>query len=647
MRKTILFSFLIFLATSATIDVSSLANIDEVHQTHLNISLNVNFDNQQITGSNEINFISLVENLTEVVLDALDIKIIAVVDDKRNDLPFKSKGSTNKFLGTGVSIDVSSLKLKKGEKFVLKLGFQTPKLKGQGAVDPNTITSGILWLEADATISKQPFFFTQCEAALCRSIFPCQDTPAVKTTFEVFLKMKNTFTGLASGLLTGKVSGSETTTFHYEQRNKVPSYLIALAGGAIEYRAIGPKTGVYGEKDIVDKAKKCFEDLESYVNNVADYIGNYDWREYNILVLPLGFPFGGMENPSMTFATPSIVTGDKSLNNVAIHEIAHSWTGNTVTNTNWSHFWLNEGFTVFLERKGVEKSFDKDLMEIQEALGWNELKKQVEELGADNDLTKLITNMEGVNPDDSSTLIPYEKGYFFLRDLEKLVDSPTADENLTETPSNFQNLLRAWIANNKWQSRTTYDFQNHFESWVKINLPTRASQIIADAKFNERTTTPGMPPVDEPSNNATKAIIANAENYLKPNEVVLNLLNYDTSSVIYYFLKLSDIKNKENEMEPLFTTINTKYKISEKNDEIKFSFYLWSLTNSYDNIVDQVVEFLGTTGRMKYLMPLYKGLNAIDHQKALDTLAKYRKAYHSLAVQRLEKILNSTKEKIE
>lgn len=240
------------------------------------------------------------------------------------------------------------------------------------------------------TLGKEhPFMYTQGEAILGRSLLPCQDTPAAKVSINANLTVKKPLVALYSGIRTGKIENNDTTTYSYRQKIPVPTYLIAIAAGAIESRILNDRTTVYAEKEIVDKSAWEFAETEKFIEAAESYLTPYEWAQYNILVLPPGFPYGGMENPTLTFVTPALIAGDRSLANVIAHEIAHSWTGNLVTNRNWQSFWLNEGFTVFVERKISELIYGEDMSKLGAQVGYTDLANDIKNFGEADSFTSL------------------------------------------------------------------------------------------------------------------------------------------------------------------------------------------------------------------------------------------------------------------
>ena len=298
-----------------------------------------------------------------------------------------------------------------GNQFKIRVSYSTTS--GSTALE---------WLSPEQTAGKQhPFLFSQCEAIHCRSMIPCQDSPSVKATYSAEMKAPSALTVLMSGIREGEpepVDGGLAVT-RWKQEVPIQSYLIAIAVGALESRKIGPRSQVWAEASVVDQSAFDFSETETMLQKAEELCGPYVWGIYDVLVLPPSFPFGGMENPCLTFATPTLLSGDKSNADVIAHEIAHSWTGNLVTNVNFEHFWLNEGFTVFTERKIVGRMHGEPARHFSAILGWKDLQVGGSSLGVclndllaiqetvevvmgpTNPFTALVPRLAGADPDDA------------------------------------------------------------------------------------------------------------------------------------------------------------------------------------------------------------------------------------------------------
>jgi leukotriene-A4 hydrolase len=372
-------------------------------------------------------------------LDTRDVHVDQVVELTTNTPLQFSLGQSSQCFGTSLTINVSNIQL--GDKFQLKIVYRT---------SPNA--TALQWLEPNCTLGKKHgYLFSQCQAIHARSIVPCQDTPLVKATYDATVRVRQPLTVLMGAIHTETRQVDDLNEFKFEQNMPIPSYLIALASGALVSRELGPISRVWTEEEMIDRAAYEFEGVDQMIKDAESLMGPYVWGRYDLLVLPPTFPYGGMENPTLTFVTPTLISGDRSLVTVIQHEIAHSWTGNLVTNATWEHFWLNEGYTQFVERKLIGMYLKNDLCREFECIdGWRHLTEAVcEQFGCDNQLTKMVPCLNETDPDDAFSSIPYEKGSAFLYYLEGLLGGVEV----------FNEYLKAYIERFKGKSLNTDEWK--------------------------------------------------------------------------------------------------------------------------------------------------------------------------------------------
>ena len=497
------------------------------------------------------------------------------------------------------------------------------------------------WLEPEQTLGKKyPFMYSQGESILNRELFPVQDTPAVKTPFSVSITVEKPLFALNSGIYQGKIDNGDTITYFYKQKVPIPSYLVAIAAGAIEERVISDRTKIYGEKEIVDLAAYEFEEIENFIQIGESYISPYLWGVYNLLVLPPSFPYGAMENPTLTFITTSLIAGDRSLTGVVAHEISHSWSGNLVTMDNWSDFWLNEGFTMFIQSKIMERIYDLDITKLNGMVLNSELNDDIVSFGESKSFTKLRPDLLGRNPTDSFNLVPYVKGYNFLYYLENLVNS---ESNIDL----FRKILRTYFDTYKYESIKTEDFKEHFIEIIKEELPSKATEILEKIEWVKWLDTPGFPPYQNDfSNNYTKEIEEDVtlfyENKL-PENFVEKFKGW-VSLLQSYFL--TQIKETDKELDNiqlsyLSNTLNLK---EGYNVEINCLYFLIVLLHGKtieDDVKNALITFLGKHGRINYVRPIYTEFFKRDKATALATFEKYRDFYHPMIVKYIELLLKT------
>ena len=391
-------------------DTHSYAKPNEAVAKHLLLDINVDFEKEIITGTARYTIEST--NATEIVFDAKNLKIQeAFVDGK--EVKF-SLGANDPVLGQPLSIPIKS------DSKTVSITYETTDK-----------TEALQFLNPQQTADKEhPFLLTQGQAILTRTWIPIQDSPQVRLTYSARVKVPKELMAIMSAE-NPKVK-NETGQYSFEMKQPISPYLIALAVGDLVYKEISPRTGVYAEKSMIDKVHYEFADMEKMVNAAENLYGSYAWDQFDVVVLPPSFPFGGMENPRLTFATPTVIAGDRSLTSLIAHELAHSWSGNLVTNATWNDFWLNEGFTVYFEMRIMEALYGKEYANMLASIGRQDLAEEIEGFHDQPEATHLKLDLKGKNPDDGMNSIAYDKGYLFLRTLEETVGRDKMDVFLKE-----------------------------------------------------------------------------------------------------------------------------------------------------------------------------------------------------------------------
>ncbi|KIH58955.1 putative leukotriene A-4 hydrolase [Ancylostoma duodenale] len=412
-------------------DPATASNYDQIKVVHYFLDWKVDFSEKKIAGS-ILMTLKAVTAVDKVILDAHNLAISSVKINGQ-DAKFSVEHWT-----LGDKVVIQTAPLSEGQEVKLEIKYSTAKeATALQFLDKELTADKKLFVHSPPTLNVQaPYLFSQCQAIHARSIMPCMDTPSVKSTYDAQVTVPSSLTCLMSAIGKEKKTAGDSTTYTFNQPVTIPSYLLAIVVGHIERREISSRCAVWCEPSIVDSAKWEFESTEKILQTAEKLAGPYRWGRYDLVVLPPTFPFGGMENPCLTFVTPTLLSGDRSLVNVVAHEISHSWTGNLVTNASWEHFWLNEGFTVFLERKIHGRLQGEAERQFESESGYDEaLTTAVKTFGDSHEFTKLIPDERGIDPDDAFSSVPYEKGSAFLFTIEQLLGEP----------ERFEEFLRKYI----------------------------------------------------------------------------------------------------------------------------------------------------------------------------------------------------------
>ena len=622
MISSLLILFLI--SASFTKDTNTFSNYEIIQQTKLEANFDIDFDQKVIHGQVKL-YLTAIKDGEVIVLDTRALSIKSVIDsDTGEELEF--------VIDKQYDLDANGVPLKiykeysKGDNIAILIYYDTTD--GGSAVQ---------FLDKEQTTGKQyPFMFTQCESILTRELLPIQDTPAVKITTYMGITVPKPLFALDSGIYQSKIDNGNSVTYFYEQKIPIPSYLIALAAGAIEERVISDRSKVYGEKELVDSAAEEFDGIENFIQIAEAYVSPYVWGEYNLLILPSSFPFGGMENPTLTFVTPSLLAGDKSLANVVAHEISHSWSGNLVTMDNWSDFWLNEGFTMFLQRKIMEKTDDIDLAKLDSMVMYNTMVEDIKRFGESKSFSSLRPYLVGRHADDAFSEVPYEKGFNFLYFLETIVNKES-DIDL------FRKILRQYFAKFAYKSLKTEDFQNFFIETIKAELPEdKANNVLNQINWVQWIDAPGYPPIKNDFTNKyaneVKEAVEQFYNGNLPDNFVETFKKWHTLLKQYFLnnLKETDKVLGEYQLNKLNNDLNLK---EGYNAEVNFGYYMVILLhaeNLDDTFKNALDAFLGKFGRLKYLRPLYRSYYVRDKEAALRAFNEWKGSYHPIAVRMIE-----------
>ena len=585
-------------------DVHSFAKPNEVAVTHLSLDLTVDFTSKKLGGTATLQLKNNA-NATTLHLDANGLAIEKILLNDGTTANFElSKPLT--FLGSDLAVAI------------------TPSTTAITVYYSTAPTAAALqWLEARQTAGGQhPFLFTQSQAILARTWIPLQDSPGIKFTYDATIHCPKELMAVMSASDNATVLQNGVYKFHMP--HAIPSYLMALSVGNLAYHAYDNRSGVYAEPSLLQKSVSEFTDLPKMISSAEELYGKYAWGRYDLLVLPPSFPFGGMENPCITFATPTIIAGDRSLVSLVAHELAHSWSGNLVTNATWNDFWLNEGFTVYFETRIMEKIYGKNYADMLTLLSLNELNQTIAEMGNTNADTKLFLDLKGRDPDDGVTDIAYQKGRFFLNTIEAAVGRPAWDA-----------FLNKYFTSHAFQTMNTVDFIQYLNTEL-IKGDKTLEQKIGIQQWIYGAGLPTNCPVITSAELDKAAATASAFIQGTPANA-LNVQDWTTHHWLYFLRQIADSISlqKMTELDAAFHFTQTG------NSEIMCEWLMLATKYQYQPAYAALDTFLSTVGRRKFIVPLYKRMaaNAALKPLALSIYQKARPGYHTVATATLDEVL--------
>ncbi|MCZ6696808.1 MAG: M1 family metallopeptidase [Acidobacteria bacterium] len=593
-------------------DMHSFGRPGDVRVTHADIDWVIDFDAREIRG--QVTW--TIQRATDaagkpLILDTRDLTIEEITTEDGTAIPYDFPHDHPAF-GRALSIQVP------GDETRVVIRYRTSPEAG-----------ALQWLKPEQTAGgEKPYLFSQAQAILARTMLPCQDSPAVRVTYNARVRVPEGLNAVMAARQDPEPQRvGDLMAFDFEMPQPIPSYLIAIAVGDIAFKSMGPRSGVYAEPSIVEKAAWEFADTEAMIDATEKMYGPYRWERYDILVLPPSFPFGGMENPRLTFATPTVLAGDRSLTSLIAHELAHSWSGNLVTNATWADFWLNEGFTTYLERRILEEVYGKKRSDMISVLGKQNLLVDMKEmLEEDPGFTTLYNaSLEGRDPDDAFSRVPYEKGFLFLSLLERETGREQIDL-----------FLRRWFDENAFTSRTTADF----EQAIRAELFGGDDARVEAVKVREWLYEPGLPDnAPEPQSDAFVLAEAEARAFLDGSKPAAELPGgeWSTQEWQHFIRALPDDLDAVRMGE-----LDAAWSLSAiGNSEILFEWLKKTIRAGYQPAAPALEKFLTEQGRRKFLKPLYTEMakTAQGKQRALEIYRRARSLYHPVSTRSLDEVL--------
>jgi leukotriene-A4 hydrolase len=585
----------------ARIDPHSYFDTAQPRAKHVCLRWQVDFHARQITGNATLVFETLSSGTVD--LDSKGLTITSVQTPTGQNIPY--------VLGADEPI--------LGQRLQLQLPAQTSAVTIAYGTSPEALA--LQWLAPAQTAGKRhPFLFSQCQAIHARSLAPLQDTPRARVTYDAEITVPDPLTAVMSAAPGGQQQAAGGRTFAFAMPQPIPPYLLALAVGHLESRELSPRARIWAEPAIVDAAAYEFAEVEAMLARAEALFGPYVWERYDMLVLPPSFPYGGMENPRMTFLTPTVLAGDRSLVDVVAHELAHAWTGNLVTNATMEHFWLNEGFTTWAERRILAALHGDDVEVLAWAIGQHALDAAIARFGSDSPLTRLRTQLHGVDPDDAFSTIPYEKGARFVVAIERTVGH-----------ERFEQFLRDYMQRFQFQSITTEEFLQFLEA----RLPGTAEQVLAQQWLYETGMPPNAPVFTSTRLEELRSLAQAWTAGARP--TTAQLQQWGPLEVLVFLQHLP----RELDHASLAWLDAQLSLTSRSNYEIVVEWLTIAAGSDYEPVFSRIREVLTQVGRMKFLRPLFVALgkHARTQQLGREIYDTAKATYHSLSRRVIEAVM--------
>lgn len=588
-------------------DPNSYAETDRVRIKHIALDLQVDMNARTLAGSAELHLDWLDDKARRLVLDtrALDIRGVQGWDGNAWRKLVYSLDATDPLYGSALRINLKQA---------------LPRVRIQYATRPEA--SGLQWLTPEMTASKQPFMFSQSQAIHARSWVPLQDTPGVRFTYDARIRTDKSLLALMSA--DNDPKAVRDGDYRFSMPQKIPSYLLAIAVGDVTFRPISARSGVWAEATIADAAAKEFSDTENMIQVAERLYGPYQWGRYDMLILPASFPFGGMENPRLSFITPTVIVGDKSLTSLIAHELAHSWSGNLVTNSSWKDMWLNEGFTSYVENRIVEEIYGIEQAEMENVISQSGLLEELKAL-APADQRLALAPLIGRDPDEALNDVAYIKGQWFLMFLE---------QRFGREP--FDAFLRQWFTTHAFSSTHSAEF----ERFLTVELMDKNPGKLSVGELREWLHGPGLPASAKPSQSARFEAVDRQHKQWQAGKLAAAQLQtkaWSTQEWMRFLEKMPESLSAEQmaELDAAFAFTGTA------NAEIAQRWYPLTVRSGYTVARPAIEKFLSQIGRRKLIMPTYNALAASDEGRGFGraVFAKARPGYHPITSDSVEKAL--------
>lgn len=574
------------------IDSHSFANFRDVVVKHLSLEFKVDLKKHVIVGKNTISYERINPQAAHLILDTRNLSIKRINSD-----------------GIKLRWRLTPAKPPLGQALIIDLPDSGTPITIEYQTSPDA--SGLQWLNAAQTAgNRSPFLFSQSQAIHARSWIPLQDSPSVRFTYQAKVEVPKNLLALMSA--DNPTEKSSSGIYEFAMPQPVPSYLLAIAVGDLSYRQLSKQVAIYAEPELLDAAAYEFAETQNMIDVTEAMYGHYRWEDYDLLILPPSFPFGGMENPRLSFITPTVIAGDRSLDSLIAHELAHSWSGNLVTNAFWHDLWLNEGFTTYIESRITEAVHGTDRMNMEARLAWDALIEEMAELDENQQRLKVPKNTDS---EEVFSSVAYDKGRFFLSWLEQKVGRPQ-----------FDSFLNNYFDHFAFQSISTEQFLDYLKTQLLPNNPQ-----VSLSSVNQWIYGPGIPSdFSVPKTDKFKQIDKQMRKLKLTAKSLKKLKTNDwTTQEWLYFLRALPKDLAPQQLQALQQNFDFN---ATKNSEIAHQWLLICITNDYQPAFSRLVDYLQNIGRTKLILPLYQALTENPKLKNLATniYRSARSGYHNL-----------------
>jgi aminopeptidase N len=591
-------------------DPSSHANVAAFITSHLSLDLTANFEERRLAGTATLTVRRGDSPAADLVLDTRDLTIHKA----------ETATSSGEWQLSTFRLDPATAAF--GSALHVAMPPEATRVRITYTTSPTA--RGLQWLTPPQTAGgTHPFLFTQAQAIQARSFIPLQDLPGVRITYDATIRTPSDLVAVMAAEMSPGQAGTGVFTFSMPQ--PIPSYLIALAIGDLTFRPMSARTGIWAEPSVVDAAVREFDDTEQMIAATEALYGPYRWGRYDLLILPPSFPFGGMENPRLTFATPTVMAGDKSLVSLVAHELAHSWSGNLVTNATWSDFWLNEGFTTYLERRIIEAVYGKPRADMEAMIGVRDLEESRATIERPGDKT-LLPDMVGRDPDDAYSTVPYEQGALLLTFLEAKVGREA-----------FDRFLKRWFDTHAFRSVDT----EQFLAFLQTELLDAHPGAVTAAQMQQWLHAEDIPAFAVlPHSDAFTRVEAARDAFVSGGSaaaLAATAAGWSTHEWIHFIDQLPRTLTNAQ-----MTTLDKAFQLTTStNAEIAHVWFRLAIAAGYTPANDAMEAYMVRIGRRKLILPLYRDLASTPAGKAraMAIFDKARSGYHPLAVTAVEELL--------